>query len=576
MSAYDDALVPWPKLIRLLMRFSRPERGMIAALVIASLILSVMEGGGLTLGLFALYRLLGSTGMADDFGGEPLGEWLAQLSTPTLVAAAAAAVIVAALLSAAVEILGQVVANRVTHRARRTVYDGYLESSYQHASRQGHGAMLDTLDYETPFVNEAVLHVSAILGHACAVLVYAAYLFFLSPILTGAALLFGLVLTGLLGLTASRLAKLGGRVSQYNERLLAHTVSTVEGLRTVRLHAAERDFCSRYADASGHVAKAHVDVAVAQGVVGTCRQIAKLGALALLIWIAFAFAVPAAVTIMAFALLIRLLPHVGDSEFRLTALFNSQVPLSIVYRATDRAAMPMPSAGRAPFTGLAREIRLEGVSFEHEPGTPVLREVQCTIPAGALVTLIGPSGGGKTTLINLLARLYEPQAGRILVDGVPLLDIERESWLARLGFSGQDLDLQDGTVFDNIRFFDPSVSEADAMWAAKVAHIDDFVRGLPKGLQTRLGERGLNVSGGQRQRLGLARAIVRRPQLLILDEATNAVDIALEARILADVRAALPDATILVITHRTAIHGADRELMLSEGQVRPLERKAQA
>ena len=570
-NAHSDELLSWGVLGRFVLRLARPEAKLLTLLAVLSVLLSLLEGGGLTLGLFAVYRLLDGQAGQGWIEDEPGLGFVAGMDTMAIVAIAIGMVLLSAILSSTVRVLSEVIANRVTHYARNRVYQNYLLSTYEHASRRGHGAMLDTLDYETPFLTEAVLHMVAILGGGCAVLVYGSYLLVLSPPLGLAALVLGLVLSAILSLAARRLSVLGGRVSQLNERLLAQTMATVAGLRTVRLHAAEQNFIARYAGASEAVAHAHVDVAKAQGLVAALRQIGKLAALVTLVWVAIGLKVPGPVIIMVFALLLRLLPHVTDAEDRVVALFNSRLPLSIVYRAMRRSELPMPVSGERTFAPTVGDIELRNIGFAHEEDVPVLRDVSLTIPAGALVTLIGPSGGGKTTLINLLARLYEPHQGQILVDGAPLSGFSRASWLSRLGFSGQDLDLQEGTILENIRFFDTSISEADVRWAMEVSHIADFVDSLPDRVHTSVGDRGLRLSGGQRQRIGLARAIVRRPELLILDEATNAVDVALEAQIIAAVRAALPRSTILIVTHRAAVAGADDAFMLDGGGVTKLD-----
>ena len=567
MSRYDQ-LLPWRRIAATVARLARPELGLQGTLVAIGILLSLFEGIGLTFGLLLIYRILGAH--AEHGWDGVVGRLIARLdreSTVRLVALALAGVIVAALLTELNRVIGEVIANRVTHRARSAIYAAYLRTSYQHASSQGHGAMLDTLDYETPFLTAAVLHAGGIAVGLCAVAVYGAYLLFLSPLLGSVILASGLVLAATLNLVGRRLSRLGSRISVLNERLLAHTVATVEGMRTIRLHAAEAGFIDRYAAASGSVADAHVRLAATHSAVAGLRRIGKLAAFALLIWAAVAAAVPVATAIVVIALLFRMIPHAAEVEGRVLTLFNGRLPLSIICHAIDPAQVRPPSSGTRVFRRLEREMRFEDVHFAHDPATPVLKGVSFEIPAGTLMTLIGPSGAGKTTLINLLARLYEPQGGSILVDGIPIGAFDRASWLARLGFSGQDIDLQEGTILDNVRFFDPAISEVDARWALGVAHIDDFVDGLPEGLHTPVGDRGLRLSGGQRQRIGLARAIARRPDLLILDEATNAVDIALEGRIYAAIRAALPDATILVITHRAAIENAAQQIVLDDGRV---------
>lgn len=208
-------------------------------------------------------------------------------------------------------------------------------------------------------------------------------------------------------------------------------------------------------------------------------------------------------------------------------------------------------------------------SFAYADGLPpALDGVSFDIPAGRTTALVGASGAGKTTLIHLLLRLYSPGAGTICVDGVPLQDLRRSDWLGLLAVAGQDVDLIEGTVADNIRLADAGASQDDVLAAARVAGVAEFVEPLAEGYDTWIGQQGHRFSGGQRQRLGLARALLRKPQLLILDEATNALDSELERRIRQAIAEQLPASTVLIISHHAdTVRHADHVVHLQAGRV---------
>ena len=185
-----------------------------------------------------------------------------------------------------------------------------------------------------------------------------------------------------------------------------------------------------------------------------------------------------------------------------------------------------------------------------------------------MVAIVGRSGSGKSTVLNLLCRLYDPTAGSIRVDGRPLPEYELDSWRRRLALSGQDVELMSGTIRESIEYGTGGLSDAELRQYAAAAHADEFVQSFPDGYETDLGARGLRLSGGQRQRIALARALARRPELLILDEATNALDDQSEAAIRETIEGLAGKCTIVIVAHRLdMVRQADHVIVLAEGRV---------
>ena len=217
------------------------------------------------------------------------------------------------------------------------------------------------------------------------------------------------------------------------------------------------------------------------------------------------------------------------------------------------AVMTEPHArvrsGTEVFTGLRRGIEFDGVSFGYEGRTPVLEHLRIALPWGRVTAIAGPSGSGKTTIVNLLLGLLEPTAGHVRVDGVPLEAYALRSWLQHVGFVGQDPFIFHGTVADNIRFGRQGFSDADVMAAAQLAHADEFISRLPEGYDAVVGDRGAKLSGGQLQRLAIARAVLGNPDILILDEPTSALDPASELRVHEALLDAGRNRTVIMVTH---------------------------
>lgn len=214
------------------------------------------------------------------------------------------------------------------------------------------------------------------------------------------------------------------------------------------------------------------------------------------------------------------------------------------------------------------EVRFEEVTFGYQPETPVIHHMSLEAPAGQTIALVGPTGAGKTTLINLLNRFYEPQSGRILIDGIDLRQIKKADLRRQLGLVLQDTFLFSATVMENIRYGRLEASDAECIEAARMADADHFIRQLPHGYQTVLSERAGNLSQGQRQLLAIARAILADPGILILDEATSSVDTRTEARIQAALLRLMAGRTSFVIAHRlSTIRDADQLLVIRDGQI---------
>jgi subfamily B ATP-binding cassette protein MsbA len=230
---------------------------------------------------------------------------------------------------------------------------------------------------------------------------------------------------------------------------------------------------------------------------------------------------------------------------------------------------PYICSGSIPFRQLQRGIHFQNVNFHYNPqDEPALKKITLTIPKGKTTAIIGPSGAGKSTLINLICRFYEATAGEIEVDGIPLRDLELSEWRNQIAIVSQDVYVFDASIRYNIAYGRLEATNAEIVEAAKLANADEFIRQLPESYDTRVGNRGLRLSGGQRQRIALARAIVRNPEILILDEATNALDSIAEHLIQDALNTLSQNRTVIVIAHRLAtIEHADQIIVLQDGRL---------
>lgn len=234
-----------------------------------------------------------------------------------------------------------------------------------------------------------------------------------------------------------------------------------------------------------------------------------------------------------------------------------EVPITV----KDNSTTPLASPVRG-------EVTFEEVSFHYATSQVGVDGIHLNVPAGATLALVGATGSGKSTLIKLLLRFYDPESGRVLIDGQPITDVSMNSLRQSIGLVSQDVYLFEGSIRDNIAYGKPDADEAAIIDAAKTAEAWSFIEALPQGLDTAVGERGVLLSGGQRQRLSLARALLKDPPILVLDEATSAVDNETEAAIQRSLKRIAHGRTVIMIAHRlsTIVH-ADEIVVIEKGQV---------
>jgi ABC-type transport system involved in Fe-S cluster assembly fused permease/ATPase subunit len=225
-------------------------------------------------------------------------------------------------------------------------------------------------------------------------------------------------------------------------------------------------------------------------------------------------------------------------------------------------------AGARPLIVTSGHVRFEDVRFSYDPERPILKGLSFEVPAGKTVAIVGPSGAGKSTISRLLFRLYDVSAGRILIDGQDIRNVTQASLRASIGMVPQDTVLFNDTIRYNIRYGRWDASDAEVEQAARLAQIDGFIRMSPKGYETQVGERGLKLSGGEKQRVAIARTVLKAPPILLLDEATSALDSHTEQEIQDALERVSRNRTSLVIAHRlSTIVGADEIIVLDQGRI---------
>jgi ATP-binding cassette, subfamily B, heavy metal transporter len=268
------------------------------------------------------------------------------------------------------------------------------------------------------------------------------------------------------------------------------------------------------------------------------------------------------------AVLIQLYQPLNFMGMIYRELKQALVDIEAMFKLLGEAPEIKDKPGAPPLAVTKAAIRFEGVHFAYEDARPILRGVDFEVPAGHMVALVGPSGAGKSTISRLLYRFYDVKAGRILIDGQDIREVTQSSLRAAIGIVPQDTVLFNDTIQYNIRYGRVNATDEEVEEAARLAQIDGFIQQLPAGYKSMVGERGLKLSGGEKQRVAIARTILKAPPILMLDEATSALDSFTEKEIQTSLDRIAKDRTTLVIAHRlsTVIH-ADTILVMDKGQI---------
>jgi subfamily B ATP-binding cassette protein MsbA len=379
------------------------------------------------------------------------------------------------------------------------------------------------------------------------------------------------LIRGIQVMFARRMRRLGRSVSQANELLAERMLLVVLFMRLINLFGQEKFEHRRFAQASDAVSKAMYSVQKTSAQVTPIMEVLQAALFVIVLLTAY-FMHMALPTIAAFLILLyRMQPQlvvIGQSRLSLASLKAS---IAQVEWLLGPEGKPAPQTGVLKPDIAAQPIVFDNVSYAY-PGKDrkdaALRHLSFRLEPRRVTALIGPSGAGKSTIVNLLCRLTEPDEGTVRCGDLDLRRIDPAHWRSQISLAGQDIDLVDGTIADNIRYGVQTATLEQIREAAQMADADAFINALPGGYEACMDLRGLNLSGGQRQRIGLARALLRKPAILILDEATNAVDGVSESTILRVLHDRSLFQTVLVISHRRSTLGAcEHGIVIVDGRL---------
>jgi ATP-binding cassette, subfamily C, bacterial len=446
-----------------------------------------------------------------------------------------------------------------------------LRARWDYFVGQGAGQISNAVGHEAHRASMAYTGACALIASAIQVVLYLVVAFAISPVVAVSAMVAGGVVLLLMSGLVSMAADAGKRQTELIKSLSRRLVDTVQGLKPIKAMSQEAQVQPLLEAETRGLKQAQRREALAAGAMTAFHEPLVVAMLAAGIFLVLTFGLAEVSGLLVIAFVFhRLVNGIHHLQTLYRWITVSESAFSSLRASVEEAESQRELSAAAPPPPLEVGLELRGVGFGYG-GSRVLEDVSLQIPAGEFVAIVGPSGAGKTTIADLIAGLYVPDTGEVCVDGISLADVDRLAWRRMIGYVPQEMLLFHESVLHNVSLGDASVDRGQVEAALRAAGAWDFVARLPEGLDTVIGERGAKLSGGQRQRISIARALVRNPRLLILDEATTALDPETEAEICAVLRGLRERVTIIAISHQRAItEAADVTYLLEDRRLRRL------
>ncbi len=562
--------------MRVLITFAKEYPGQTVTMLLALLFAGVAEGISLTALLPLLNTAIGTRATAageeqdSDVISEFINGFLASLGVnPTigalLVVVVAGVILKNVLVMVAKKQVGYAVAH-VTTSLRLALLRAMLTSRWEYYINQPIGRIANAMTSEAIRASDSFSHGVTLIALG----IHAAIYIIIALLVSWQATLVCLVAGALLLLISHFLVKMsrkaGKRQTKLLRSLLARLTDTLQSVKPLKAMAREDLADAVLTAETKQLNRALQREVLSKEMLKAVQESLFAVLIAGGIYFSMSYWELALTNVMVLVLvLLRLLTHLGKVQREYQKTVTGESAFWSLQRSIREAEGARESLQGDVVPTLEQSIRLSDISFNYE-GRQIFQALSLTIPAGALTTLVGPSGTGKTTLVDLVTGLLTAQQGQVLVDEFPLSSLNLRQWRRLIGYVPQETLLLHDTVINNVTLGDPELDEADAEYALKAAGAWEFVTALPRGLHEMVGERGTKLSGGQRQRIMIARAMVHRPRLLIMDEATSALDPDSEAAICKTLEVLRGQFTILAISHQAAlVEAADRVYRLQPG-----------
>lgn len=533
---------------------------------------AVLEGAG----LFLFIPLIQSLGASAPQSGrwQPIFDrLLAPIPEHRLTAFLVGVLCVSILLKNAIHLINtwvtRYVDGLVAHQLRSRVFDQTISSCIDYRVENKRSDIITTIANNTWKVSQGLSLAYRLMVCSCTFVVFVLLMLLISVRLTLFSMMFLFFCAMAIRLATRRADETGKAVVEENKQFGLRMWESINALQLIRAFAQEDYERDRFRQTSDRVRRRLLRLDMLWATPGPVSEISITVLIGVLILVAESASIGIAALAAFLSLLYRLQGPTREllqSKIALDGLAGSIDDVEEFLRATER---PFLSQGNLPAPAFGNTVEFRNVSFRYAPDQPLaLEDVSLSIPAGKTTAIVGESGAGKSTMMALLFRFMDPTSGEVVAEGVPLPAFDLHSWRKRLSLMAQEVHLFNETIGANIAYGDLDASAEDIREAARIAKADDFIRSLPDGYETRIGDQGMRLSGGQRQRVALARTILRNPDILLLDEATNALDVETEQAFQLALEQYSHNRTVVVIAHRlSTVQAADQIIVMAKGRV---------
>ncbi len=546
----------------------------IPVLVVLGMLTSFTEGIGISL-FIPFLESIGQKNIVPQTGNwlfDSLGTVFNSIQPDTRLLTISFCIFIVVLLRAALSYGNMVtftwLTMKVGHRIRSRLFEQLMTVSFRFIEKCSSGRLMNALSTETWRATDSLSGLFKMLIGVCSMAVYFTLLMLISWKLTLLVTAIMVVISVIVRLLTRQTQSLGEKVTRHNTELTNRMVEGIDGMKVIRAFVRESYEQKRFAQTSRRLTNLIVRLTMLHGTISPVYQVLT-AALLLAVLLTNIHSPEKIYSILIFIfILYRLQPRIialDGARNRIVSLTSAVEEINSLLAETKKS---LPN-GTIPFKELKKGIFFNKLTFKYNSEEkPALQKISISIPVGKTTALVGHSGAGKSTLIKLLLRFYDASEGNIYVDDYPMKSLETESWRKTIALVSQDVYVFNASIQDNIAYGRLDADGEEIIAAARIADAHEFICQLPHGYDTKIGDRGIRLSGGQLQRITLARAIVRKPGIIILDEATNALDSISEQLIQEALEKLSLDCTVIVIAHRlSTIENANQIIVLNKGRV---------